>query len=1031
MGVQGNSIGIAWEDNGTTNGYVRRPVGFDGTAANAPVLSITYTYEIPDTVPPTVTLTAPTEGSTVHGSTIALAATATDNGTMARVDFYADSTLIASDYTAPYTAQWDSTLYVSGLHTLRAVAYDTAALSSSSAVNVNLDNSLPTGTISINNGAVATNTRAVTLYLSATDENSAVTRMAFSTNGTTWSSTVAYAPTYAYTLPSGAGVKTVYARFTDAAGNVSAPASDTIIYDNSAPNSASISVNAGAAATNSREVTLTLSAVDTVSGVATMIFSNDGTVWTTPVPYATSYRYTLPVGDGTKTVRVRFTDFAGNTSNSVSDSIVLNTVAPTVTLTAPAAGSTVRGTVPLAATASDTNGIARVEFYVDDLLVGTDTSSPYTSSWNSATGSDGSHTVRAIGYDNASNTTTSSATVTVDNTVPSGSISIDAGAAYTTDTQVALTLSAADAGSGVSTMAFSNDGTTWSTPVAYATTYAYTLPTGDGAKTVYVRFTDVAGNVSAVVSDAISLDSTAPAGGSVTIDGGAAYTTDTDVALTLSATDAGSGVSTMAFSNDGTTWSTPVAYATTYAYALPAGDGTKTVYVRFTDVAGNVSAAATDGIALDTTSPTATLTAPSGGSVVSGAVALAATASDNLGVSRVDFYDGVTLIGSDASAPYTASWDSTGSSDGVHTLRAVAVDGAAHTATDTVAVTVDNTAPAVSAVSVTAISETAATVTWTTDEPSTSQVEYGTTPAYGSQTPPDATLVTSHSVTVSGLSAATTYNFRVVSSDARSNRTTSGNATFTTPDSTAPAVSLTAPADGASVSGTVALAATAGDNVGVTRVDFYVDTTLVGSDATVPYTASWDSALYADGSHTVRAEAYDAAGNSRSSSVNVDPRQHRSGDLERQRGLGHPDRRHDHVDHERALDLAGRVRADHRLRLRQPRRPHAEHDAHRPADRAWLGDCVQLPRAFRRRVGQRLGLGQQQLHDARAARHHQPDGEPHRAGCQRGSRGRRGARRHRLRQCGRHQGRLLRRRGPSRFRLHGALRRDLGQHVSG
>ncbi len=264
-----------------------------------------------------------------------------------------------------------------------------------------------------------------------------------------------------------------------------------------------------------------------------------------------------------------------------------------------------------------------------------------------------------------------------------------------------------------------------------------------------------------------------------------------------------------------------------------------------------------------------TLTAPAAGASVSGPVALAATASDNVGITQVDFYVDGTLVGADLTAPFQGSWDSTGSSDGSHTVRAVARDAMGHTATDTVAVTVDNTAPAVSAVSVTAISETAATVTWTTDEPSTSQVEYGTTPAYGSQTPPDATLVTSHSVTVSGLSAATTYNFRVVSSDARSNRATSGNATFTTPDSTAPAVSLTAPADGASVSGTVALAATAGDNVGVTRVDFYVDTTLVGSDATVPYTASWDSALYADGSHTVRAEAYDAAGNSRSTSVNV------------------------------------------------------------------------------------------------------------------------------------------------------------------
>ena len=57
------------------------------------------------------------------------------------------------------------------------------------------------------------------------------------------------------------------------------------------------------------------------------------------------------------------------------------------------------------------------------------------------------------------------------------------------------------------------------------------------------------------------------------------------------------------------------------------------------------------------------------------------------------------------------------------------------------------------------------TITWTTDVPADSQVQYGPTTAYGSATPLDRTLVTSHSVTVNGLARKTQYFFQVLSRD--------------------------------------------------------------------------------------------------------------------------------------------------------------------------------------------------------------------------------------------------------------------------
>jgi hypothetical protein len=88
-----------------------------------------------------------------------------------------------------------------------------------------------------------------------------------------------------------------------------------------------------------------------------------------------------------------------------------------------------------------------------------------------------------------------------------------------------------------------------------------------------------------------------------------------------------------------------------------------------------------------------------------------------------------------------------------------------------------------------------------------------------------------------------------------------------TADATAPTVSLTSPAAGSAVTGTVALTASAGDNVGVAGVWFTVDGSTVGAeDSSSPYQASWNATGAASGTHVVRAVARDAAGNTATSS---------------------------------------------------------------------------------------------------------------------------------------------------------------------
>lgn len=88
-------------------------------------------------------------------------------------------------------------------------------------------------------------------------------------------------------------------------------------------------------------------------------------------------------------------------------------------------------------------------------------------------------------------------------------------------------------------------------------------------------------------------------------------------------------------------------------------------------------------------------------------------------------------------------------------------------------------APVISNVSVVNITDTSALVTWTTDVPASSLVQFGTTVAYGTSASSPG-LVTSHAVQLSGLTPTTAYHFFVTSVDASSNSVSGGDTTFTT-----------------------------------------------------------------------------------------------------------------------------------------------------------------------------------------------------------------------------------------------------------
>jgi hypothetical protein len=127
-----------------------------------------------------------------------------------------------------------------------------------------------------------------------------------------------------------------------------------------------LSISGGAMFTKATTVTLSTAAIDAATGVAQVALSNDGTSWTTR-PYAPTQSWTLPSTDGTRTVYAKWRDGAGNWSPVASDTIVLDTIAPTATTPSwrLVSGSTIslgRTTVRLGWTGSDaTTGIGHYE----------------------------------------------------------------------------------------------------------------------------------------------------------------------------------------------------------------------------------------------------------------------------------------------------------------------------------------------------------------------------------------------------------------------------------------------------------------------------------------------------------------------------------------------------------------------------------------------------------------------------------------------------------------------------------------------
>ena len=589
-----------------------------------------------------------------------------------------------------------------------------------------------------------------------------------------------------------------------------------------------------------------------------------------------------------------------------------------VTMTAPASGATVSNTIAVNANVSIVGAltVAAVQFKLDGANLGNeDTSAPYSIQWNTKAATNGPHTLTAVARDLLGAKWTSSAVnVTVFNDVAPPTISITApSAGAVVRGPVTFTAAAAD-NIGVAGVQFRIDGVNVGaedTAAPYAISWD-TASSADGSHALTAIARDAAGNVATAAAIIVTSDNSGPAVAITAPDGTAVVSGTITVAADATDNTAVAGVQfllngaplgaedlTAPFS---TTWDT-----------VPSGNSSHRLSAVARDGAGNLTTSASVWVSVvnDTASPSIEITSPANGATVSGSISVTASASDDSAVVGVQYFvDGATL-GAEVVAGYNTTWDTTTSVNGSHVLTAVARDASGHTASSAaITVTVANAAGAIR------VEDNSGSIAFT---PSASWMEgytdargwSGGTAALGFVANQRATHTFSGTgvtwigfrgpqtgiarvhldgvlvATVDAYSPNEVVQASLYTSDALAfgthtiaievTRTKNDAANdfyvivdafdVTTPggmppDSTAPTVSVTSPAGGATVSGAVSIAASAADNVAVAGVKFFVDGAVIGvEDTAAPYEIAWNASAAGEGSHTLTAEARDAAGN--------------------------------------------------------------------------------------------------------------------------------------------------------------------------
>lgn len=350
-----------------------------------------------------VYLVGMSSGSVVFGSTNVVA-NVTSGNPVSKVEFYIDNSLAATDTSSPYSYTWDTTQYSDGWHNVKVIAYDNSNTQASANTSVIVYNGSINITItSPQNGANIYGTAATIAADVNKGYEKTITKVEFYLNTTKIGEDTV--PPYSTTLNTTQypdGSYTIKVTAYDVRGRTGTEQISVNIKNTDDPPSVSI-ISPQNNSTVGGQVTIQVSATDD-RGIQKVEFYIDNERKSTDLgsPYSWVWD-TTSYSEGQHTIKVIAYDTA---NNAAYDEIVVNVSKdiqtdnpPSVQITSPQNGATISGQVTIQITASDDNGVSKVELYIDTTKLAELTSSPYTYSLNTNSYSNGTHIIKAIAYD--------------------------------------------------------------------------------------------------------------------------------------------------------------------------------------------------------------------------------------------------------------------------------------------------------------------------------------------------------------------------------------------------------------------------------------------------------------------------------------------------------------------------------------------------------------------------------------------------------------------------------------------------------
>uniref|UniRef100_UPI001FC84D6A beta strand repeat-containing protein n=1 Tax=Paraburkholderia terricola TaxID=169427 RepID=UPI001FC84D6A len=380
-------------------------------------------------------------------------------------------------------------------------------------------------------------------------------------NGTHWSSSFSAVE----------GANSVQVRQTDVAGNVSAATSFSFTLDTAAAApGVALATDSGSSASDHVASAGTLMLGGVESGATVQYSVDNGAHWSS----------SFSAVEGANTVQVRQTDVAGNVSAATSFSFTLDTaaVAPGVALAADSGSSATDhvssvGTLTLGGIESG----ATVQYSIDN-------GAHWSSSFSAVEGANSVQVRQTDVAGNVSATTSFSFTLDTAAVAPGVALATDSGSSASDHVTSVGTLTLGGVESGATVQYSIDNGAHWSSSFSAV----------EGANSVQVRQTDVAGNVSAATGFSFTLDTAAAAPAvALATDSGSSASDHVTSAGTLTLGGVEGGATVQYSVDNGAHWSS----------SFSAVEGANSVQVRQTDVAGNISAATAFSFTLDTTSP--------------------------------------------------------------------------------------------------------------------------------------------------------------------------------------------------------------------------------------------------------------------------------------------------------------------------------------------------------------------------------------------------------------------------------------------